>query len=111
MDAAKRRWKRIKVDIRVRIRRWEEPEEAATVVRTYELSEGGMSVYASETLETGTVLLVEMTLPTAEKGLRLRAMVRNRRGFRCGMEFVGLPATARSEIVRYLTAEEGVVEI
>ncbi len=62
VDAPKRRWKRVKVDIRVRLRRWEEPEENSSVVRTYELSEGGMSVYASETLEIGTVLLVEMAL-------------------------------------------------
>ena len=92
MDAPKRRWKRFKVDIRVRMRRWEEPEETASVVRTYELSEGGMSVYASETLEVGTVLQVEVALPGAAKPLRLRAVVRNRRGFRCGMEFVDLPA-------------------
>ena len=72
VDAPKRRWKRVKVDIRVRLRRWEEPEENSSVVRTYELSEGGMSVYASETLEIGTVLLVEMALPGAPKPLRLR---------------------------------------
>ena len=111
VDAPKRRWKRVKVDIRVRLRRWEEPEETASVVRTYELSEGGMSVYASETLEVGTALQVEVTLPGAPKALRLRAAVRNRRGFRCGMEFVDLPAEARSEILRYLAAAEGVVDI
>jgi c-di-GMP-binding flagellar brake protein YcgR len=111
VDAPKRRWKRVKVDIRVRLRRWEEPEENTAVVRTYELSEGGMSVYASETLEKGTVLLVEMALPGVPKPLRLRAVVKNRRGFRCGMEFVELPAGERSEIVRYLAAAEGVVDI
>ena len=111
MDAPRRRWKRVKVDIRVRIRRWEEPEEDAAIVRTYELSEGGMSVYASETLVIGTVMLVELTLPTLEKGLRIRAVVRNRRGFRCGMEFMDLAATAKSEIVRYLAEAEGVVDI
>lgn len=111
MDAQKRRWKRHKVDIRVRLRRWEEPEETAMVVRSYELSEGGMSVYASETLELGTVLLVDFTPPTASKGLRLKAVVRNRRGFRCGMEFVELLRSERSELLRYLATVDGVVDI
>ncbi len=108
VDAPKRKWKRVKVDIRVRLRRWEEPEETATVVRTYELSEGGMSVYASETLEVGTAMLVGYyRYPVQPEALRIRAVVRNRRGFRCGMEFVDLPAEARSEILRYLAAAEG----
>jgi c-di-GMP-binding flagellar brake protein YcgR len=111
VDAPRRRWKRVKVDIRVRLRRWQEPEETAAVVRTYELSEGGMSVYASETLEVGTALQVELTLSGAPKPLRVRTVVRNRRGFRCGMEFVDLPAADRSEILRYLAAAEGVVDI
>jgi c-di-GMP-binding flagellar brake protein YcgR len=111
VDEPKRKWKRFKVDIRVRIRRCEEPDEAACVVRTYELSEGGMSVYASETLTIGAFLLVECSLPSMEKTLQIRAVVRNRRGFRCGLEFVDLPKTERDEILRYLGALEGVIEI
>ena len=111
MDPQRRRWKRHKVDIRVRLRRWEEPEEAAMVVRTYELSEGGMSVYASEALDVGTVLLVEFTPSTASKALRLKAVVRNRRGFRFGMEFPELSLIERSELKRYLAIVEGVVDI
>jgi c-di-GMP-binding flagellar brake protein YcgR len=99
------------VDVRVRLRRWEDPEDVAAVVRTYELSAGGMGVYASETLEVGTFLRVEFSVPAAEKALTVRAVVKNRRGFRCGLEFVDLPDAARSEILRYLGAVEGVVEI
>lgn len=57
MDAATRKWKRIKVDVRVRIRRVDEPESTTSVVRTYELSRSGMSVYASEALEVGAATL------------------------------------------------------
>jgi hypothetical protein len=80
------------------------------VLRTYELSQGGVSVYASKTLEIGTFMLVELSLPAAEKALHLRAVVRNRRGFRYGLEFVDLAALEQSEIRRYLGAEEGVAE-
>ena len=111
MSAPVRKWKRFKVDVRVRLWRWEEPEETATVVRTYEMSEGGMSVYASETLDAGTVMLVAFALPGAEKGLRIRAVIKNRRGFRCGLEFVDLAPAARQEIVRYLGSLVDTIEI
>jgi c-di-GMP-binding flagellar brake protein YcgR len=111
VDTAKRKWKRFKVDIRVHIRRWGEPEENAAVVRTYELSEGGMSVYASETLEIGTFMLAEFSLPPSPGGLKIRAVVRNRRGFRCGLEFVDLPAAERTELLRYLGSLADVIEI
>ncbi len=111
MDAPKRKWKRFKVDVRVRIRRWEDPDDTATVVRTYELSEGGMSVYASETLVVGTLLMAELALPGSTGQLRLRTVVRNRRGFRCGLEFVDPPPAARAEILRYLKELADVIEI
>ena len=102
MSSAERRYKREKVDIRVRLRRWEEAESAASVMRSCELSEGGMSVYAPDPLEVGTFVMVAFSLPPEEKALRLRAVVRNRRGFRCGLQFVDPPAAERFAIMRYL---------
>jgi c-di-GMP-binding flagellar brake protein YcgR len=99
------------VDIRVKLRRWDDPEEAATVVRTYEMSEGGMSVYASESFEVGAAMMVAFALPGVGSGLRLRCVVKNRRGFRCGMEFIELPENDRSEILRYLGSLMDVIEI
>jgi c-di-GMP-binding flagellar brake protein YcgR len=89
----------------------EEPDSAAAVVRTYELSEGGMSVYAAETLDMNAVMLVELSLPATEKSLRIRAVVKNRRGFRCGLEFLDLAVAERLEIRRYLGALADVIEI
>ena len=111
MLSPERRWKRYKVDIRVRIRRWDEPDENPSVVRTYEMSEGGMSVYASETLDVGTMIMVELSLPAEQRPLRLRAVVKNRRGFRCGMEYVELPEVDRAEISRYPLSLADVIEI
>lgn len=102
MSATQRRWKRVKVDVRVKLRRWEEADNAASVMRSCELSEGGMSVYAPDGLEVGTFVMVAFSLPPDEKALRLRAVVRNRRGFRCGLQFVDPPDAARLEIARYL---------
>lgn len=111
MSGPVRRFKRSKVDIRARIRRLEEPDESSVVVRTYEMSEGGMSVYAPETWETGSQLIVEVSLPRSAETLRLRCVVRNRRGFRCGMEFVELKVAERAEIARYLSSLVDVIEI
>ena len=102
MSSAERRWKRVKVDLRVRLRRWEEKEDAARPMRSFELSEGGMSVYAPDVLEVGTFVMVALSLPPEERALRLRAVVRNRRGFRCGLEFIDPPDAARLEIARFL---------
>lgn len=111
MDSPKRRWKRCKVDMRARLRQWETPDAAAAVVRTFELSEGGMSVYASETLVVGTRLIVEFSLPQGKGVLKINAVVRNRRGFRCGLEFVDIAEFQQSEIGRYLSTLADVIEI
>jgi c-di-GMP-binding flagellar brake protein YcgR len=111
MDSATRRFKRIKVDVRVRMRPSGEPETANSVVRTYELSTGGMSVYATEALDLGTVVRAELQLPAVKERFELTAVVRNRRGFRLGMEFIDISDPTKVAIERYLTAEAGVVEI
>jgi c-di-GMP-binding flagellar brake protein YcgR len=111
MESPKRKWKRCKVDMRIRLRLWETPDNAASVVRTFELSEGGMSIYASETLEAGTRLIVEFSLPQGEGVLKINAVVRNRRGFRCGLEFVDIAEYQQTEIARYLTGLADVIEI
>ncbi len=72
------------------------------VVRSCVMSEGGMSVYAPESLEIGTYVLVEFSLPGSSRELRLRALIRNRCGFRCGMEFVEQMAADRMLIRRFL---------
>jgi c-di-GMP-binding flagellar brake protein YcgR len=111
VDSAVRKFKRIKVDIRVRMRRSEASEAESSVVRTYELSVGGMSVYATEALKPGTMVRAELSLPPVAERFEVTAVVKNRRGFRLGMEFVDLADNVKVEIQRYLAAEAGVVEI
>ena len=81
------------------------------MVRTYELSRGGMSVYASETLQVGTLLWIDLSLPNGTVEAGIKAVVRNRRGFRLGMEFVDLSHRDGVAIETYLAAVESVVEI
>jgi c-di-GMP-binding flagellar brake protein YcgR len=97
--------------MRAKLRPWETPDEAASVVRTFELSEGGMSIYAGETLVVGTRLIAEFSLPNGKGLLKINAIVRNRRGFRCGLEFVDMAEYERTEICRYLSTLADVIEI
>ena len=110
MSSTQRRWKRLKVDFRVRFRLESEPEESGKLVRSYELSEGGMSVYLPETIPVGTKVVVSFAL-VGDNTLRLRAVVRSLRGFRVGMEFLDLAPDQRFEVLRYLgsvaSAEKG----
>jgi hypothetical protein len=43
--------------------------------------------------------------------MKVRAAVRNRRGFRCGVEFMDLTVMQAAEIRRFLGALDSVVEI
>jgi len=100
--AADRKWKRVKLDIRVKLWRDPQAEDSAAVVRSCELSQGGMSIYAPEQLEVGTRVVVSFTLPGANKALRLHGVIRNVRGFRCGLEFVKVSDAERAELARCL---------
>jgi hypothetical protein len=100
-NAPVRKFPRFKIDVRVKIRRSLEPG-TAIVVRSDVLSEGGLSVYTPESLEIGTSVLVEFSLPGASRELRLRAVIRNRCGFRCGMEFMDVAGCDRILIRSYL---------
>ena len=101
-SAADRKWKRAKVDVRVKL--WLDPagEGSAMVVRSYEMGQGGMSVYAPEQIEVGVSVVVSFALPSSGKQLRFPGIVRNKRGFRYGLEFVDLSDTQRAELARGL---------
>jgi len=101
-SAEDRKWRRVKVDIRVKL--WLDAEGAgsAVVVRSYEMGPGGMSVYAPEQIDVGASVVVSFALPGSQKALRFAAVVRNKRGFRYGVEFVGVSDAERAELTRYL---------
>ena len=101
-SAADRKWQRVKVDIRVKL--WLDPEGAgsAVVVRSYEMGPGGLSVYAPEQIDVGASVVVSFALSASGKVLRFSAVVRNKRGFRYGLEFVEVGDAERAELARHL---------
>ena len=79
-----------------------EKSDDAIVGRTCVMSEGGLSVRVPKSMEIGTNVLVEFLLPGTARELWLPALIRNRCGFRCGMEFMDVAPSDRTLIRRYL---------
>ena len=89
--SVERRWPRYKVDLRLKVTL---PESAVSAGRNFtfgqgsDVSEGGMAAYIPSELNVGDVMGLEFVLPYAKETISLRAEVRNRNGFRYGLEYV-----------------------
>jgi hypothetical protein len=82
-----RRFKRYRLDVPVRI--VVQTEEKVRIIdgRGNELNEGGLAINAGVELDIGDYVDVEFTPPYGQP-LRARAAVRNRAGYRYGLEFL-----------------------
>lgn len=86
--ACLRRWPRYKVDVPVRVITQGLTKVAIVQGRGSELNNGGMAVFAGTELAIGTQVLVEFTPPYSNNPIRVRCFVRNRSGYRYGVEFI-----------------------
>lgn len=68
--------------------------------RLANISEGGVAVLTPMEMRVGDTAEIEFKAPNAEGPLRLRAVLRNRNGFRYGFEFLTLSHSQRREIMR-----------
>lgn len=96
--AVERRWPRYKVDLRLRVLLQKEGR-GFTFGQGSDVSEGGMSAYIPSELEVGEVVGIEVVLPYATEAIQIRAEVRNKNGFRYGLEYV-LISEAHRELLR-----------
>lgn len=95
-----RRWARYRIDVRVKIVTKHHGVGTATFGRGTDISEGGMSAYISMEINVGRQVEMELTLPYSQQSLKVHALVRNRRGFCYGLEFVDLAPPEREQILR-----------
>ncbi len=90
--SVERRWPRYKVDLRLKVTLPQNPAAAAgrnfTFGQGSDVSEGGMAAYVPSELNVGDVVALEFVLPYSKETISLRAEVRNRNGFRYGLEYV-----------------------
>ncbi len=83
-----RRYRRYKLDVPVRVIVHTDEKTRIIHGRGNELNEGGLAVSAGVELEIGDCVEVEFTPAYTGQPLRARAAVRNRNGYRYGLEFL-----------------------
>lgn len=86
--ATARRFPRYKVDVPVRVITQGLTKVTIVQGRGAELNVGGMAVFAGMELSIGAQLIVEFTPPYSGQPIRVRCFVRNRAGYRYGVEFI-----------------------
>ncbi len=93
---------RYKLDLRLRL---SVPATGQKIhARSSDISQGGMGLFAPVELQVNDPVYLEFTLPYTGKPQRCAAIVRNRNGYRYGVEFRHLPAATRHAIARACTA-------
>jgi hypothetical protein len=83
-----RRFKRYKLDVPVRVLKHTDEKVRYIDGRGNELNEGGMTVNAGVELDLGELVDIEFTPPYTGDPIRARGIVRNRNGYRYGLEFL-----------------------
>jgi hypothetical protein len=99
-----RSWSRYRVDVRIKTTHTRNGQQAFSFGQGSDVSEGGMAAYIPAELELGEILDVELKLPYSKKPVKVKASVRNRNGFRYGLEFMLIQPEDREQLVRSLKA-------
>jgi len=83
-----RRWRRYPLDVPIRVIVHTSEKTKLYDGRGNELSEGGMALTAGVELKIDDTIAVEFTPPFSASPIRVRGTVRNRKGYRYGIEFL-----------------------
>jgi hypothetical protein len=92
-----RKTERVHLDISVQV---VTETGAMTFGRSHDVSCKGMSVYFAIELVVGAPIRVKFTLPNSRLALDLKAIIKNRVGFRYGIQFTEATAAELEEIRR-----------
>lgn len=103
IESAKRtrRWRRLHLDLPIRVIVHRPSKTSVIVGRGNELNEGGMALTAGVELNPGDETEIEFTPPYSGVPIRIRGVVRNRTGYRYGMEFVAEDAQESEQVDRW----------
>jgi len=99
-----RRCPRFPIDIPVGITLVRNGTKVGCSGRASELSERGIASYIFMDLAIGDWLAVEITLPYSHEAVRFDAVIRNRAGFRYGLEFKEMNPRQKQLLVRACSA-------
>jgi hypothetical protein len=99
-SSMQRRWQRFRLDLPLRII---VHREKTTIVngRGSDISEGGILIFAGVELKDGDEIFVEFTPPYSGDPIRVRGVVRNRAGYKYGVEFLWLNAEEHEQTAKF----------
>jgi hypothetical protein len=103
VETRRRRWRRHQLDVPIRVIVHRAEKTSVFVGRGNELSEGGLAITAGVELKTGDAAEIEFTPPYSGGPIRIRGVVRNRAGYRYGMEFVAEGEREEEQVDRLRT--------
>lgn len=83
-----RRWQRYRLNVPIRLIYTHEGTSKIVSGRGNDMSEGGVLVFAGLELKSGDLVLIEFTPPFSAGPVRAKGIVRHRRGYNYGVEFV-----------------------
>jgi hypothetical protein len=83
-----RRWPRYKLDVPIRLIAPKGDKISIIQGRGHELNEGGMAVFGGIELAVDEEITIEFTPPYTGQPIRVRARVRDRDGYKYGVEFI-----------------------
>ncbi len=83
-----RRFPRYPYDVHIQISVFREVETTMYSGRSYDLSQLGLGSILSGELQVGEVVSVAFPIPLAPQSMKLRAVVRYKKGLQCGVEFL-----------------------
>lgn len=96
-----RRSPRHKVSLAVSLFAVTQQRKYALQGRSHDLSAEGMAVYIPAELSRGQMVQVEFVLPDSQLRLGVDGIVRDSKGFRCGLEFHNLSPADQLALARY----------
>ncbi len=83
-----RRWPRYKIDVPLRVIKHGPTKVTIVQGRGSELNKGGMAIFAGTELSIGAQVFVEFTPPYSGQPIRVQCFVRDRNGYRYGVEYI-----------------------
>lgn len=98
-----RRWPRLHLDVPIRVIVHTPSKTSVIVGRGNELNDGGMALTAGVELNVGDETEIEFTPPYSGLPIRIRGIVRNRAGYRYGMEFLADDDREMNQVHRWRT--------
>lgn len=96
-----RQWQRYRLNLPIRLIVARDGITRILEGRAQDMSQGGLLVFAGVELKTGDGIFVEFTAPYSGEPLRAPGIVRHRRGYNYGIEFLDETLVERDQTERF----------